>query len=68
MRGLAPLIAIAIAAATLREIPDGVALAGVLALVVGVATMGLSGLAHRRIDRSTLGSRWQIPQSSRPTR
>jgi drug/metabolite transporter (DMT)-like permease len=55
MRGLAPLIAIAIAAATLGEIPDGVALAGVFALVVGVATMGLSGLAHGRIDRSTLG-------------
>jgi drug/metabolite transporter (DMT)-like permease len=54
MRGLAPLVATAIAAAALREIPDGVALVGVLGLVAGVATMGLSGLAHRRIDRATL--------------
>ena len=54
MRGLAPLLATAIAAATLREIPDAVALVGVIGLVVGVATMGLSGLAHGRIDRATL--------------
>ena len=54
MRGLAPLVATAIAAVTLRELPDAVALAGVLALVVGVATTGLSGLAHGRIDRVTL--------------
>ena len=68
MRGLAPLIATAIAAATLREIPDGVALVGVLALVVGVATMGLSGLAHGRIDRQPWWSRWPIRRSSRPIR
>ena len=54
MRGLAPLVATAIAAVTLREIPDAVALVGVLGLVAGVATMGLSGLAHGRIDRATL--------------
>ena len=54
MRGLAPLVATALAAATLREIPDAVALAGVLALVAGVATMGFSGLAHGRINRVTL--------------
>ena len=54
MRGLAPLIATAIAAAALREIPDAVALAGVAGLVAGVAAMGLSGLAHGRIDRATL--------------
>ncbi len=40
MRGLAPLIATGIAAVTLREVPDSVALVGVLALVAGVATMG----------------------------
>ncbi len=54
MRGLAPLVATAIAAVTLREIPDAVGLVGVLGLVAGVATMGLSGLAHGRIDRATL--------------
>lgn len=54
MRGLAPLIATAIAAATLREFPEPIALVGVLGLVVGVAAMGLSGLAHGRIDRATL--------------
>ena len=54
MRGLAPLAATTIAAVTLHEIPDAVALVGVLALVVGVATMGLSGLAHGRIDRATV--------------
>jgi drug/metabolite transporter (DMT)-like permease len=54
MRGLAPLVAMAIAAVTLREVPDAAALIGVLALVVGVVSMGFSGLAHRRIDRMTL--------------
>jgi drug/metabolite transporter (DMT)-like permease len=54
MRGLAPLVTTAIAAVTLREVPGASALIGVLALVVGVAAMGLSGLAHRRIDRATL--------------
>ncbi len=54
MRGLAPLVATMIAAATLREIPSPIAFLGVLALVAGVATMGLSGLAHGRIDRATL--------------
>jgi drug/metabolite transporter (DMT)-like permease len=54
MRGLAPLAATVIAAVTLREVPDAVALVGVLGLVVGVATMGISGLAHGRIDRATL--------------
>jgi drug/metabolite transporter (DMT)-like permease len=56
MRGLAPLVTTAIAAATLREVPSGVELAGMLALVAGVATMGLSGLAHGRIDHATLGA------------
>ncbi len=41
MRGLAPLIATGIAAVTLREVPDSVALFGVLALVAGVAAMGV---------------------------
>ena len=54
MRGLAPLVATAIAAVTLREVPGAVALVGVLALVLGVAAMGFSGLAHGRIDRQTL--------------
>ncbi len=54
MRGLAPLVASGIAAVTLHEVPGAVALVGVLALVAGVATMGLSGLAHGRIDRVTL--------------
>jgi drug/metabolite transporter (DMT)-like permease len=54
MRGLAPLVATAIATVTLGEIPSAVALIGVLALVAGVATMGFSGLAHGRIDRVTL--------------
>ena len=68
MRGLAPLVATAIAAATLHEVPDGIALVGVLALVVGVATMGLSGLAHRRIDGATFAVALLIPWSSRPIR
>ena len=54
MRGLAPLVATAIAAVTLREVPNAVALAGVLALVAGVVAIGFSGLAHGRIDRLTL--------------
>lgn len=54
MRGLAPLMATAIAAVTLREIPGAAGLVGVLGLVAGVAAMGVSGLAHGRIDRATL--------------
>jgi multidrug transporter EmrE-like cation transporter len=54
MRGLAPLIAAGIAAVTLHEIPPPLGLIGVVALVAGVATMGLSGLAHGRVDRATL--------------
>ncbi len=54
MRGLAPLVATGLAAFTLGEIPSGLALAGVTALVAGVAAMGVSGLAHRRIDHATL--------------
>jgi drug/metabolite transporter (DMT)-like permease len=55
MRGLAPLIAVVIAFATLGERPSALAIAGVLALVAGVIGMGASGLAHGRIDRATLG-------------
>ena len=54
MRGLAPLIAAALAAATLGEIPSPLALGGVLALVAGVVGMGASGLAQGRIDRATV--------------
>jgi drug/metabolite transporter (DMT)-like permease len=54
MRGLAPLVASVIAAVTLGEVPNSAALVGVLALVVGVASMGFSGLAHGRIDRMSL--------------
>ena len=54
MRGLAPLIAAGIAAATLGEWPSPLALAGVLALVAGVMGMGASGLAQGRIDRPTV--------------
>ena len=54
MRGLAPLIATGIAAATLSEIPGPITFLGVSALVAGVVTMGLSGLAQGRIDRLTL--------------
>jgi drug/metabolite transporter (DMT)-like permease len=54
MRGLAPLAATAIAAVTLGEVPDVAALIGVVALVIGVTTMGFSGLIHERIDRATL--------------
>jgi len=55
MRGLAPLVATSLAAATLGEIPSPLALGGVLALVAGVFAMGASGLAHGRIDRATVG-------------
>ncbi|MGD1037417.1 MAG: DMT family transporter [Roseiarcus sp.] len=55
MRGLAPLMAALIAGVTLHEIPSPLALAGVIALVTGVATMGLNGLAHGRVDRATIG-------------
>ncbi len=55
MRGLAPLVATAIAAATLREIPAPITLVGVLALVAGVAAMGVSGVSHGRIDGRTVG-------------
>jgi drug/metabolite transporter (DMT)-like permease len=54
MRGLAPLIATAMAAFWLDERPPPLALAGVLALVAGVVGMGASGLAHGRIDAATL--------------
>jgi drug/metabolite transporter (DMT)-like permease len=54
MRGLAPLVATAIAAVALREIPAPIELIGVLALVAGVVATGVSGLAHGRIDRATL--------------
>jgi drug/metabolite transporter (DMT)-like permease len=54
MRGLAPLVATAIAAVTLREVPNPAAFVGMLALIAGVTTMGFSGLAHGRIDRATL--------------
>jgi drug/metabolite transporter (DMT)-like permease len=54
MRGLAPLIATAIAAATLSERPAPLALAGVLTLVVGVMAMGASGLSQGRIDGATI--------------
>ena len=55
MRGLAPLMAAMIANVTLREIPSPLALAGIVALVAGVVTMGVSGLAHGRVDRATIG-------------
>ncbi len=54
MRGLAPLIACLIAAVSLAEIPEPLTLIGVLVLVAGVATMGVSGLAQGRVDRATL--------------
>jgi drug/metabolite transporter (DMT)-like permease len=54
MRGLAPLIAAAIALATLGEAPGPIAGLGVVALVAGVLAMGASGLAHGRIDRPTI--------------
>ncbi len=54
MRGLAPLIAAGIAFVTLGEAPGPVASLGVVALVTGVLTMGASGLAHGRINRTTV--------------
>jgi drug/metabolite transporter (DMT)-like permease len=54
MRGLAPLIAAVIALATLGEAPGPIASLGVAALVGGVLAMGASGLAHGRIDRTTV--------------
>jgi drug/metabolite transporter (DMT)-like permease len=54
MRGLAPLIAAAIALAALGEAPGPIASLGVAALVAGVLGMGASGLAQGRIDRPTV--------------
>jgi drug/metabolite transporter (DMT)-like permease len=54
MRGLAPLIAAVIALATLGEAPPPIASLGVGLLVIGVLSMGASGLAHGRIDRPTV--------------
>lgn len=54
MRGLAPLVATAIAFVALREAPPPLAVVGIVILVAGVAGMGLSGLAHGRIDRATI--------------
>jgi drug/metabolite transporter (DMT)-like permease len=54
MRGFAPLIAAAIALATLGEAPGPIASLGVAVLVAGVLAMGASGFAHGRIDRSTI--------------
>jgi drug/metabolite transporter (DMT)-like permease len=54
MRGLAPLIAAVIALATLGEAPAPIASFGVATLVAGVLMMGVSGLAHGRIDRPTV--------------
>jgi drug/metabolite transporter (DMT)-like permease len=54
MRGLAPLISAAIAFAALGEAPPPIAILGVATLVAGVLMMGLSGLAHGRIDRQTI--------------
>jgi len=53
MRGLAPLIACIIAAVTLAEVPEPLTMVGVVTLVAGVVTMGVSGLAHGRVDRAT---------------
>jgi drug/metabolite transporter (DMT)-like permease len=54
MRGSAPLIATALAFATLAERPAGLAVAGIVALVVGIVGMGASGFRQGRIDRATL--------------
>jgi drug/metabolite transporter (DMT)-like permease len=54
MRGLAPLIAGVIALVTLGEAPAPIACLGVAALVAGVLMMGISGLAHGRIDQPTV--------------
>jgi drug/metabolite transporter (DMT)-like permease len=54
MRGLAPMIAAAIAFATLGEAPRPVAAPGIVVLVSGVMLMGASGLAHGRVDAATI--------------
>jgi drug/metabolite transporter (DMT)-like permease len=54
MRGLAPMIAAAIAFATLGEAPRPVAALGIVVLVSGVMLMGASGLAHGRVDAATI--------------
>ena len=54
MRGSAPLIATALAFATLAERPAGLALLGILALVTGIVGMGASGFQQGRIDGRTL--------------
>jgi drug/metabolite transporter (DMT)-like permease len=54
MRGLAPMIAAAIAFATLGEAPRPVAALGIAVLVSGVMLMGASGLAHGRVDAATI--------------
>ena len=54
MRGLAPLIAAAIAFLSLGEAPGPIASLGIAALVAGVLMMGASGLAHGRINRPTI--------------
>ena len=55
MRGAAPLIATALAFATLAERPAGLALLGIAALVAGIVGMGASGFRQGRIDGRTLG-------------
>ena len=54
MRGLAPLVTAAIAFAALGEAPRPLAMLGVVVLASGIILMGASGLAHRRIDRTTV--------------
>jgi drug/metabolite transporter (DMT)-like permease len=54
MRGVAPLIAAAIAFAALGEAPGPFAILGVALLGCGVILMGASGLKHGRIDAATL--------------
>lgn len=55
MRGAAPMIATALAAAFLGERPSALALAGISTLVAGIVGMGASGFAQGRIDSATLG-------------
>jgi drug/metabolite transporter (DMT)-like permease len=54
MRGAAPMIATALAAATLGEHPSALALAGIATLVAGIVGMGASGFQQGRIDGATL--------------
>ena len=54
MRGRAPLIAALVAFTTLGESSGSLAAIGIAGLVSGVILMGLSGLAHRRIDSAAL--------------